>query len=376
MTSPDSPSRSGVDIPDDVPTGELIQPSRVLHVCESFASGVATSINSFVRHSPEEEHSVLILRLRSHVGPGERLPHINYVDPGTTISMSDAARLISKCYKEINPDVVHLHSTYASACVRMLSTIPRSKIVYTPHCFSFERTDLRPSTRFAIRLLEQVLTLRTGTIAAVNERERNLAQSLSRSLNVTEFSYVPDVPEQWCRTASPAEPDQPIRIATVGRICPQKDPEYFAEVVQCSRGSALPVEWIWIGDGETDQRAHLENLGVSVTGWMDRESVFQMLSSCHIYLHTAAWEGFPICVLEAAAVGVPVVLRSIPSTAKSSLGVVVHSPEDAWRNIESLLAPDPWRLRSENDADTVETIASSEQLAKALSYIYRRKIQH
>jgi glycosyltransferase involved in cell wall biosynthesis len=57
---------------------------------------------------------------------------------------------------------------------------------------------------------------------------------------------------------------------------------------------------------------------VHVTGWLPRADALSLLATAHVYLHTAAWEGSPITLLEAADLRVPVVARSIP--ALDSLG--------------------------------------------------------
>ena len=148
----------------DIPPVRPARPIRVLHVCESFAGGVTSSVNAIISHSPAIDHYLLVLRHRKHVGHAIELDHVKYIDGGEKVSITAAMRLIAKCYRDINPDIVHAHSTYAGVYVRLFSKLPRSKIVYTPHCYSFERTDLHRSIRFAIP--------RVGTIIDLSYRNR------------------------------------------------------------------------------------------------------------------------------------------------------------------------------------------------------------
>ena len=77
----------------------------------------------------------------------------------------------------------------------------------------------------------------------------------------------------------------------------------------------------WIGGGGSD--AHLAELlaaGVEVTGWLEQDIAVKELAGCDIYLHTAAWEGYPMTILEAFELGLPVVARGIPALASEPRG--------------------------------------------------------
>jgi glycosyltransferase involved in cell wall biosynthesis len=102
-----------------------------------------------------------------------------------------------------------------------------------------------------------------------------------------------------------------MRVVTVGRVVPQKDPEMFAEIVSVLRTGG-PVDATWVGDGPA--RGVLEDIGVAVTGWQPVHKVPELISSYTVYLHTAGWEaGCPIAVLEAMAAGVVVAVRRNPA---------------------------------------------------------------
>ena len=76
------------------------------------------------------------------------------------------------------------------------------------------------------------------------------------------------------------------------------------------------LEAVWIGDGPEHDRRAVEELGVKVTGWLNRDEATAELRAADLYLHTAAWEGFPLSVIEAVRAGVPVFVRPIPAFAQ------------------------------------------------------------
>ena len=352
------------------------QPSRdrltVLHVSESFGGGVAASIHGMIANAPEAEHTVLILRRRPHFGHTERRDGVTYIDAGEHVGLFRSLQQLAHAYRELRPDIVHAQSSYAGAYVRALPLIPRADIVYTPHCFAFERTDLSASKRVALRTVERMLAWRAGTLLAVSEHEGRLAESLSGRWRVIRAVNTPDLPDQLVDTAQSPGPLDRVRVTAVGRICRQKDPEFFMEVVRIAGRRGLQVDWTWIGDGEAHLRAELENLGVTVTGWQDRVAALEKLASSHICLHTASWEvGVPMTVLEAAGMGLPSVVRSMASIEGDHIGIHVDSPAHAVSEISLLCQTEEWIRQSKMTQEAFVNISTDLRMASALRFAYR-----
>ena len=100
-----------------------------------------------------------------------------------------------------------------------------------------------------------------------------------------------------------------MRVVTVGRIAPQKDPEIFIQILSALRASGC-IEATWVGDGTAPARTALENNSVAVTGWLPAGHVPAAIAGQSVYLHTARWEAaVPIAVLDALDAGLPIVVR-------------------------------------------------------------------
>jgi glycosyltransferase involved in cell wall biosynthesis len=345
----------------------------VLHVAESFGGGVATSIHGMIASAPEADHTVLILRRRSHFGHSERLPGVTYIDAGDRVGLVRGLRELARNYRRLRPDIVHAQSSYAGAYVRALPQIPRSKIVYTPHCFAFERTDLGRSKRAALRLAERTLARRTGTLLAASEYEGRLATSLSGRWRVIPAVNTPNLPDELVNTARSPDRSHRVRVTAVGRICWQKDPAFFMDVVRTAQRHDVDVDWMWIGDGDTDLRAGLEDLGVTVTGWLDRAATLQALAASHVCLHTAAWEvGVPMTVLESAGIGLPCVVRSLASIDGDPVAIHIDSPEEAVQEISRLCQSEEWIRQSKLTQEAFVNISTDRRMVNALALAYRR----
>jgi glycosyltransferase involved in cell wall biosynthesis len=319
------------------PAGEPVPRLTILHVVESLGSGVATALENYLRSTPGHVHVVLGWRRRG-AQTGDELDRLAAdvlaFPPGRLAQL----RAVRRWVTQLRPDIVHAHSSYAGLYVRLLPKRLAPAVVYTPHGFSFERRDVPVPVREAFWLAEAALSLRGACVAAVGPREADLARRLPGRQPVT---YVPNVIRLVEPVPSPAmgEPGVPprLRLATLGRITPQKDPEFFRRLVLLGRRLDLPLGWTWIGGGEPVAEQALRDAGVLVTGWSSRSAALGRLATADVYVHTAAWEGAPVSILEAAALGLPIVARRNPALAALGLSSLFDTPEALIDSIRSLL---------------------------------------
>ncbi|GMA30388.1 glycosyltransferase [Litorihabitans aurantiacus] len=269
---------------------------------EAWGGGVASAIASYVRATPDaEHHAVIAVRDGDYVDDGE-LGRFATVDARR--GQVALLRGVRDAVARIRPDAIHAHSSYGGLLARVVRP-HGARVVYTPHCYAFERADLSRGARAAIRAVERLLSVRTDVVAACSPREAALTRSLNHRVRVVHVPNVADAP-----LSPPTRPDGPVEtVVAVGRLSRQKDPAVFATMARAHRdGPGRNLPFVWVGGGETDCRA-LEDAGVRITGWVPQSQVARELGGTSVYVHTARWEGFPMAVLEAARSGVPVLAR-------------------------------------------------------------------
>lgn len=102
-------------------------------------------------------------------------------------------------------------------------------------------------------------------------------------------------------------------IVSTGRLVWKKGYEYGIRAVAALKQKGIPVEYRIIGDGDYMQAIQFTvfELGLQddivLLGKKNKEEIKQQLSEAHVFLHPAVSEGFCNAVLEAQAMGVPVV---------------------------------------------------------------------
>ena len=309
-------------------------PVKVLHVSEAFGGGVVTAIMSFVKHSPWIEHH-LLMRNRK----GAEIPLAQDHPFGSVRSMPasplSAIRSIRRAVAEIEPDFVHLHSSFAGAYGR-LGGLPRQKIIYSPHCFAFENHAQPWIARGATYIAEQILSLGGARVAGVSRRECDLGVRMIGTREAVLLPNVAMLPPLGPRSAkSPGF----LHGAMVGRLSPQKDPSFLIATAQELRARQSKTALTWIGGGKPEIEAALREAGIEVTGWMTHEEAVNRLREMSFYVHCAAWEGNPMSILEAAALGLPIVARDIPSLRSIGMTDLAATPQALAAQIVALDQP-------------------------------------
>ena len=295
---------------------------RVLHVTEALGGGIQSAIANYVDGLDEVEHS-MFARARSgqatHAVEAGLVSHEEY--SGGLAGFF--TRLLAKVREE-RPDIVHLHSSFAGVARAVL---PRGqRVVYSPHCYAMERRDVPLPLRWCYGAVEYLLARRPQVTVAVSPREAEISARLnSRTPAEVVLNPSPFVGTQFVGTQRDDADVVAGEVVMVGRISPQKDPELFAKVARSF--DEENVRFSWIGDGDAEERSVLEEAGVTVSGWILPHELRRRLEHAALYLHTAAWEGGPVSTIEAAALGVPILSRAIPSMRSLGYPLAGETPQ-------------------------------------------------
>lgn len=326
---------------------------RILHVTDCYAGGVSRALTSMVRNASQWEHL-----LAYH---GEDRPPRGLFAKEFKISGNRARRMrdFRRVVREQQVDLVHAHSSWAAGFVRLGRNLG-TPVVYQPHCYKFVDPGLPRVVATLLRRAEQALLVNTSSTAVLSPAERAAAVSLG----ATHVVMIPNVGSLPSTLRSP----EPTRhILMTGRLVDQKDPEYFAEVVHAARARCPDLRATWIGDGDPARRAALEAAGITVTGWLDSSSMVRALAGGGIHVHSAAYEGFPLAVLDAAQAGLPVLMRRTASSEGIDLPQCDHPAEFAEAIDRLVGSPAEWRdavgrarqlLTRHNDAHQADALAS------------------
>lgn len=294
---------------------------RVLHVTDASSSGVLTAVTTIARQQSRDPRFArvvfaYVLRPDSPSETEIRALAGSEVEVEKWSDALSARRLVALVRTLVRRlgtddfDVVHLHSSRTGLLGRWaaLFTPHRRRSVYSPHAFAFAYTHWSASKRAVLWALELLGTVAGRRLVLNSESERAVARRafpwtrtavLANAVDVTalrRFERAPDSDAPW--------------FAHIGRIAPAKAPDVFAEVSAVVAGRVPGARGRWLGDGDRDL---LGGTGreIEVTGWLPAPELHQRLSTASALLFTSRGEGMPMAVLEAQAMGVPVVASRV-----------------------------------------------------------------
>ncbi|MEM7195509.1 MAG: glycosyltransferase family 4 protein [Pseudomonadota bacterium] len=222
---------------------------------------------------------------------------------------------------ELNPDIVHLHSSKAGVLGRLAATSTGKQSIFTAHGWAFTEGAGWKQRSYGL-LIEWLLGLLPSTIISVSDYDYHLASYFRVGRNhrrwvikngIGEFSgQQPD----WDQ-----DRDKPVHILNIGRMSRAKNQLLLIEAFAKMR-SKVNLEIIGEGHLEPMIQSRANSLGVA-----DRilfsgpvENIVPSFEKCQIFALSSDYEGLPLSVLEAMSAGKPVVATDVGGVKEA----VVH----------------------------------------------------
>lgn len=210
--------------------------------------------------------------------------------------------------------VVHIHGAFITEFYLLTRLLRKRGIeyVFTPHG-SFSEVAMRKGKwrkRLYFSLLEKTLVENAKAVQLLGDLEVNHLDKLAKidhKVLIPNGMELAELPQNILKTPKPQ-----LTFGFCGRL-----DIYYKGLDFMLRGFALflkkgyPASLEIIGDG--DDRAVLEALAVELGiqsnlvffGAKYGEEKYRLMAQCDVFLHTSRSEGFPMAVLEAAALGLP-----------------------------------------------------------------------
>ncbi|MDQ7830066.1 MAG: glycosyltransferase [Armatimonadota bacterium] len=307
------------------------------------------------------------------------------------LSSSALPRLVRR-FRRQHPDLIHLHGSRAGFLGSVAAWVARTPapLIYTAHAFSFKRV-LPGPLRWGATVAERVTGRLVDTIICVALADARAAAA--RGIVAKHVEVIPNGIDLFALTAEARNDVQhdghseALVIGMIARLVPDKDPLTF---VRAAAGVAVrrpAARFLVVGDGPLRREVEAESrrLGLSdrlrVTGF--RDDVPALLVGMDIIVLPSRWEGLPLAVLEAMALGKPVVCSRLPTLQEilddGRAGVLVP-PGDPWALADVLveLADDPTRRAALGRAarDRVLEAYTVDRMVVRTLGVYRRALAH
>lgn len=271
-------------------------------------------------------------------------------------------------FRRLRPTIVHTHSSKAGILGRWAAWFARVPIViHTVHGFG-----VTPAQPALLRRLFVLLERMTGwvtshwiMVAQVDVEKGRQWRLFQNNVSVVRpgidprpfQSPIDENARNRIREEFGASPGD-FLVGTIACLKPQKAPEDVVRVAKILSEKSPEARFVIIGDGELRSRveALIEQYGlrqrIRLAGW--RRNIDKAMKCFDALLLTSHWEGLPRVILEASAVGLPVVatkvggVEEVVQNGENALLYEVGDVEGLAGGLKKILEgneKDAWRLR-------------------------------
>lgn len=287
---------------------------KILHIAECFGSGVLNYIKNLSTWQSKDYEVYVAYGIRPETPENFRDQFdfgIRFIEvDGFTREIElrndlKAFLFIKKLVKEIQPDLIHLHSTKAGVLGRWAINCQKYQVLYSPHAYSFLMMDCSPLKRKFYKRIEKLsdkkgcLTIADtdGELTASRQVTSN-AICIPNGINTVEMDEI-------IRQANTVRQHGFMKtICTLGKIVEQKNPGLFNEIAECFPD----INFLWIGAGPLETK--LTSSNIKITGWLSRTEAAAKVMQSDIFLFPSSWESLSIALLEVMYMGKPCVVSN------------------------------------------------------------------
>jgi L-malate glycosyltransferase len=331
---------------------------KIAHVVDTMeVGGAETLVLQMCRLQREQGDDPCVFAVATLGALGEQMRREGFlVQANVGRHLSDATRSFFRIFKELRPDVVHIHNptpTIYAAMAARLAGVP--SILSTRHSLVAPPRNRVAELKYAVAagFCDWIVGICDATTSNLKDARSAPARKIVRVYNGTvPLSRVAQ--EQW-------PPKSGFTLVYVGRLEPVKNHALLLKAFHAAL-SSMPGLRLWmVGDGSERQR--LETLATElaitqeVTFWGQQLDVAPFFSAADAFIMSSTSEGLPMSLLQAFSLGLPAIVTDVGGMAEvvrlAEAGFTV-SPTDSSEMTNAIL-----RL-ADGDADRKRFSANAE----------------
>lgn len=277
-----------------------MEKKKILMVCEAFGGGVFTYVSQLCNDMVDTFNVYLAYSLRPQTPKNykdflDQRVHLiemkNVGVKGLTNLKSDIAAIkeLRKIERDVQPDVIHLHSSVAGGLGRLAYTGKNNTVVYTPHGYAHILMGPGKKSKF-YEFAERVLGNRALTLTCCESEDEEAKKFSKRTAYVETGVNLADLSASL-DGIKPVKNDR-FTVFTLGRACVQKQPQLFNKIAEL----VPDARFVWIGDGEMVNK--LKSSNIEVTGWKPRKEALAMAKGADAFVLCSLGEAIAMSLIE------------------------------------------------------------------------------
>ena len=283
----------------------------MLHVAETLTGGIATYLNEILPAQQREygQNQAHVLAPADQLTQLLGLPALSLHgyfrrgrDPRSLLRLANS---LLQQVRALQPDIVHLHSSFAGVIGRLLRhQFPRrTQVIYCPHGWAFARDD-KTQLRKAYALVERLLAGRADAWIAISQHEFDLATR--NGIPTVHAKLIINGRGDTSQTmAEPVLIDKrsQINLLFAGRHDRQKG----LDLLLAAMANVDPARVRLFIAGEsvlsTDGGGKISGPNIVWLGWQGPKAMLSWYRACDAVIVPSRWEGFGLVAVEAMREG-------------------------------------------------------------------------
>lgn len=286
---------------------------KILHVGEYVNGGVATYLRTLLnglKKYNDIENYLLVSDYKSQKNWENITKKFFYYKYKRSIfNIFSAIKQIHEVIEKVNPDIIHVHSTWAGLFVRLpyLFRKRKAKIVYQSHGWAF-LMDTSNYKKNIYALVERILSIPTDKIINISNYEQN--QAIKYGLNKNKMIMIYNgVEDKINKSNLKLNWDgNKINLLFVGRLDRQKGLDLFLDVYE--KMKLKNIHLYVIGTSVLDNNLPKNTEYVTYLGWVDSKNIDEYYQACDAVIMPSRWEGFGLVAVEAMKNSKPVLVSN------------------------------------------------------------------
>lgn len=276
---------------------------KVLHVGEYAKGGIATYINNLLEFQKDNNKIEDVFLAVSHYNSEktfnldkEKIYRYEYTRDIRNIAMGIFR--INKIIKDIKPDIIHAHSTFAGLMVRTLFIFKKKKIkiIYCPHGWAFIM-DVSEWKKKIFSWIEIFLSYKTDCIINISNFEREIAGNYgipNEKMTIIKSGISPTIISNEIVDITMNK--EKINLLFIGRFDRAKGLDILLNVMRKNKFNKIDVYIIGesvLGDNDIDIPSNVKTLG-----WIENNQIDSYIEKFDALIIPSRWEGFGLVALE------------------------------------------------------------------------------
>lgn len=222
--------------------------------------------------------------------------------------------------KKEKPTVIHCHSAKGGVIGRIAGYITGTPTFYTPHAFSF--LSAKSSLKRQLFLMLEKVTRLNANMLACSESEKQIGIKTVGYKEKRAFVWnnaIPAIDEKEIKMPKELNDDEKF-IISIGRPSYQKNPLLMVEIMKRIHERHPEIKFYLVGVGYyspmlNEMKDKIHKLGlddiIKMLPWLEHRETLGYLRKASVYLTTSLYEGLPIAVLEAMAMGKVIIASDV-----------------------------------------------------------------